>query len=138
MSEEVKQPPKNYKEQLASIKADTARKQEEKKRDILSKKKAVFSNEWEDNWADDTIGLMSSEVFKRYKEIEDKSIGEALIGSYEEYPTMNSGSFGEKMAYNKGFYHGLLHVRNLRDKIWMNLLQKQKGASNGQNEKKGG
>lgn len=107
---------KTYHEKVQQIKEEVKSDSEK------IKNKQIFKlNDFEDDWASQTYHLLSDEVFKKYLELESKIIYESVMNSYsnpKETFMNDSCTFGEKMAFNKGFHFGLLKMKQMRDVIW--------------------
>jgi hypothetical protein len=71
---------------------------------------------------------MDDDKFKAYLNWEAKEIGDRMIRAFEDVPdaVLKTGSFGEKMAFNKGRLYQMEHFKRIRDNLISRFLESSK------------
>ena len=74
-----------------------------------------------------TIELKDSTAYKKLQEFASGLIVDAMRGAFHVKQLDEAGkgdrkTFGESMAYNEGYYHGLLKLKSDVDRMWLAYL----------------
>lgn len=109
------------------IKEDLAKKQQ-------VKPEGQRLSELQVRWAEATISLIDNDSFKTFLELEKSALNNALRLAYMPRNTNQKMSYGENMAYNEGYYAGLMHVKLERENIWNKYLAYLKNKHGEKNE----
>lgn len=109
-------------EEYVSYQERIAMMEKEEKTTFIKQEKAksarpLAKNEQE--YAEAIHRLFQIEDFKTYLEYEAREIAERMTASFEEpkEPMLKTATLGEKLAYNKGRYYQMMHVRNERTNL---------------------
>ena len=94
----------------------------------MTKKKEIFISNDDKEIARQIIYLMDDDKFKAYLNWEAKEIGDRMIRAFEDVPdaVLKTGSFGEKMAFNKGRLYQMEYFKRIRDNLISRFLESSK------------